>query len=64
MIKEGAMGQIKVEALTLNILTENDFRYFWISWADNFWLLLVSLSVDVLWINFHKITEIYRHDRY
>ncbi|XP_052077843.1 uncharacterized protein LOC127715718 [Mytilus californianus] len=34
-VKEGAMGQVKIEALTLNILTENDFRYFWISWAEN-----------------------------
>ena len=34
-IKDGAMGQIKIEALTMNIVTENDFRYFWISWADN-----------------------------
>ncbi|CAC5366238.1 unnamed protein product [Mytilus coruscus] len=34
-IKEGAMGQVKIEALTLKILTDNDFRYFWISWAEN-----------------------------
>lgn len=35
MIKDGAMGPVRVEALTMNIVTDNDFRYFWISWADN-----------------------------
>ena len=34
-IRYGASGPIMTESYTLNILTEKDFRYFWISWADH-----------------------------
>lgn len=35
MIRDGAMGQLKSEAITMNVLNEKEFRYFWISWADH-----------------------------
>ncbi|RUS78721.1 hypothetical protein EGW08_013508 [Elysia chlorotica] len=34
-IRDGSLGAIKSESHTVNLLNENEFRYFWISWADH-----------------------------
>lgn len=34
-IRDGSLGPIKAEGQTINLLNENEFRYFWISWADH-----------------------------
>ncbi|BFZ15111.1 hypothetical protein BsWGS_18149 [Bradybaena similaris] len=33
-IRDGSLGPIKAEANTVNLLNENEFRYFWLSWSD------------------------------
>lgn len=35
LIREGSLGQLRAEAMTINILSEKEFRYFWVSWADH-----------------------------
>ncbi|XP_050414992.2 uncharacterized protein LOC126829267 [Patella vulgata] len=34
-IRDGSLGATKAEAKTINIIKEDDFRYFWISWKDH-----------------------------
>ncbi|XP_059150764.1 uncharacterized protein LOC131937389 [Physella acuta] len=34
-IRDGSLGGVKSEANTVNLLSETEFRYFWLSWADN-----------------------------
>lgn len=35
IIRYGAGGPIMVESMTMNILSEEEFRYFWVNWANN-----------------------------
>lgn len=35
IIRYGAGGPIMAESMTMNILSEEEFRYFWVSWANN-----------------------------
>lgn len=35
IIRYGAGGLVMAESMTMNILSEDEFRYFWISWANN-----------------------------
>ncbi|XP_053392841.1 uncharacterized protein LOC123564258 isoform X1 [Mercenaria mercenaria] len=34
MIKDGIEGSVRAEALTANVLSGSELRYFWISWGD------------------------------
>ncbi|KAH9513942.1 hypothetical protein Btru_031804 [Bulinus truncatus] len=34
-IRDGSLGPVKSEAKTVNLLSESDFHYFWLSWANN-----------------------------
>ncbi|KAK6975253.1 hypothetical protein BgiMline_021599 [Biomphalaria glabrata] len=34
-IRDGSLGPVKSEAKTINLLSESDFHYFWLSWANN-----------------------------
>ncbi|GAB1604551.1 uncharacterized protein LOC115230770 [Argonauta hians] len=35
VIRDGSLGQIRAESMTMNILSDREFRYFWISWLDH-----------------------------
>ncbi|XP_033743773.1 LOW QUALITY PROTEIN: uncharacterized protein LOC117329759 [Pecten maximus] len=35
-IRECANGVVRAESMTMNILHEKNFRYFWVSWADQY----------------------------
>ncbi|XP_076468513.1 uncharacterized protein LOC143299208 isoform X2 [Babylonia areolata] len=35
LIRDSSLGPIKAEAHTVNLLSEEDFRYFWISWENH-----------------------------
>ncbi|KAL4240103.1 hypothetical protein ACF0H5_000897 [Mactra antiquata] len=35
MIKDGVEGSVRADALTANVLSGNELRYFWISWGSN-----------------------------
>ncbi|KAH3871563.1 uncharacterized protein LOC127868525 [Dreissena polymorpha] len=35
MIKDGIEGSVRAEALTANVLSGTELRYFWISWGNN-----------------------------
>lgn len=35
LVREGSMGPVKSEAITMNILSKHEFRYFWLSWKDH-----------------------------
>ncbi|KAK7474527.1 hypothetical protein BaRGS_00034221, partial [Batillaria attramentaria] len=34
-IRDSSLGPIKAEAQTVNLLSDTEFRYFWISWTNN-----------------------------
>ncbi|CAL1532447.1 unnamed protein product [Lymnaea stagnalis] len=34
-IRDGSLGAVKCEANTVNLLSDTEFRYFWLSWANN-----------------------------
>ncbi|XP_035829271.1 uncharacterized protein LOC101849581 isoform X3 [Aplysia californica] len=34
-IRDGSLGPVKSEAKTVNLLSDEEFRYFWLSWANN-----------------------------
>ncbi|CAG5123808.1 unnamed protein product [Candidula unifasciata] len=34
-IRDGSLGPVKAEANTVNLLNENEFRYFWLSWTES-----------------------------
>lgn len=35
MIREGSLGPVRAEAMTINILSDKEFRYFWVSWSGH-----------------------------
>ncbi|XP_046369362.1 uncharacterized protein LOC124144153 isoform X3 [Haliotis rufescens] len=34
-IRDGSMGAIRAQATTINLLSEDDFRFFWVSWKNH-----------------------------
>ncbi|KAK3602326.1 hypothetical protein CHS0354_007120 [Potamilus streckersoni] len=35
MIRDGSMGKVRSEALTINVLSKSELHYFWISWGNH-----------------------------
>ncbi|XP_052829688.1 uncharacterized protein LOC106882433 isoform X2 [Octopus bimaculoides] len=35
LIREGSLGSIRAESMTMNVLSNKEFRYFWVSWLNH-----------------------------